>query len=281
MTGAVFAAVLLAAFLHAAWNAVVKSGDDKWLSMAAVVIGHAVPAAVALLFVPAPAPESWPWVGLGVALHFGYQWFLLSAYRLGDFTRVYPLARGSAPLIVALVSVAVLGASLNRTEVAAVALIAAGILSIALSRAGSAPDRGAVAAALVTGCFIASYSLADGVGARASGSPVGFYAWIAIGGAMTFAAFTAWCRPGLATALPRRAPAAFFGGGPASFVAYALVVWAFTQAPIALVAALRETSIVFALLIGAFVLRERIDLARVASTFVTLVGVGLLRLSRP
>ena len=129
--------------------------------------------------------------------------------------------------------------------------------------------------------FIAAHLLCDGIGARLSGSPVGFFAWSAIGGALAFTAFTAWRRPGLVRALPRRAPAAFFGGGAASFAAYALVVWAFTQAPIALVAALRETSIVFALLIGAFVLRERIDLARVASTFVTLVGVGLLRLSRP
>ena len=281
MTGTVFVAVLIAAVLHAAWNAVVKSGDDKWLSMAAVVIGHAVSAAVALLLAPAPAPESWPWIGLGVALHFGYQWFLLSAYRLGDFTRVYPLARGSAPLIVALVSVAVLGASLTGTEVAAMALIAAGIVSIALSRAGAAPDRGAVAAALVTGCFIAGYSLCDGTGARLSGSPVGFFACAAIGNSALFAAFTAWRRPGLLRGLPRRAPTAFLFGGAASFAAYALVVWAFTQAPIALVTALRETSIVFALLIGAFVLRERIDLPRIASTFVTLVGVGLLRLSRP
>ena len=281
MTGTVFAAVLLAALLHAAWNAVVKGGDDKWLSMAAVVIGHSVPAGLALLFVPAPAPAAWPWLGLSVALHFGYQWFLLSAYRLGDFTRVYLLARGSAPLIVALVSVALLGVSLSGLEVAAVALIAAGILSIALSRAGAAPDRGAVAAALATGAFIAAYSLCDGTGARLSGSPVGFFACAAIGNSAAFAAFTAWRRSGLLRGLPLRAPTTFLFGGTASFAAYALVVWAFTQAPIALVTALRETSIVFALLIGAFVLRERIDLARVASTFVTLVGVGLLRLSKP
>ena len=281
MTGTVFAVVLLAAFLHATWNAVVKSGGDKWLSMAALVVGHAVPAALALLVVAPPAPESWPWIGLSLALHFGYQWFLLSAYRLGDFTRVYPLARGSAPLIVALVSVAVLGATLSGTEVAAVALIAAGILSIALSRQGAAPDPGAVAAALTTGLFIAGYSLCDGMGARLSGSPVGFFACAAIGNSALFAAFTAWRRPGLMRGLPLRAPAAFFFGGTASFAAYALVVWAFTQAPIALVTALRETSIVFALLIGAFVLRERIDLARIASTFVTLCGVALLRLSKP
>ena len=281
MSATVFAGVLLAAFLHAAWNAVVKSGQDKWASMAALVGGHAVPAALALLVVPAPAPEAWPWIGLSMAIHFGYQWFLLTAYRLGDFTRVYPLARGSAPLIVALVSVSALGATLSGTEIAAVALIAAGILSIALSRTGATPDRGAVAAALATGLFIAGYSLVDGVGARLSGSPVGFFAWSAIGGAAAFTAFTAWRRPGLVRTLPRRAPAAFFLGGTASFAAYALVVWTFTQAPIALVTALRETSIVFALLISAFVLRERVDLARIASAFVTLAGVGLLRLSRP
>ena len=138
-----------------------------------------------------------------------------------------------------------------------------------------------MAAALTTGIFIAGYSLCDGMGARLSGSPVGFFACAAIGNSALFAAFTAWRRPGLLRGLPLRAPAAFFFGGTASFAAYALVVWAFTQAPIALVTTLRETSIVFALLIGAFILRERIDLAHIASTFVTLVGVALLRLSRP
>lgn len=279
MTTPVFAAVLLAALLHASWNAIVKGGSDKLASMAGMVIGHAVPGLCAVLIFPAPAPESWPWIALGVALHFGYQRFLLAAYRLGDLSQVYPLARGSAPLIVTAVSVLALGAALTGAQVAAIALIVAGIVSIGLGRASRAAP-GAVAAALITGLFIAAYSLADGIGARLSGSPAAFFGWIALLGALPFALHVRIARPGLLRRLPRAAPAAFFIGGWASFTAYAIVVWAFTQAPIALVTALRETSIVFAVLIGALVLRERVDLARVAGSFLALTGVAMMRLAR-
>ena len=279
MTGGVFAAVLLAALLHAAWNGIVKGGRDKLASMAGMSIGHAVPGACAILAFPAPAPESWPWIGLGVALHFGYQWFLLAAYRLGDLSQVYPLARGSAPLIVTAVSVLALGAAITGAQLAAVVLIAAGIVSIGIGRASRAAP-GAVAAALVTGLFIAAYSLSDGVGARLSGSPVAFFGWIAFLGAIPFAAYVRIARPGLLRRVPRVAPAAFFLGGWASFTAYAIVVWAFTQAPIALVTALRETSIVFAVLIGALVLKERVDLPRAFGSFLALSGAALMRLAR-
>ena len=279
MSLGVFLAVLLAAALHAGWNAVVKGGADKLAGMAGMCLGHAVPGALAVLLFPPVAAEAWPWIAGSVALHFGYQWFLLRAYGLGDLSQVYPLARGSAPLIVALVSVLALGATLSGAELLAVGLIACGVAAMGLTRAGDA-SRAAVVAALVTGCFIAGYSLVDGVGARASGSPVAFFGWIAMLGAVPFGLYAQWRRPGLVRRLPWVAPAAFFGGGWASFAAYAIVVWAFTQAPIALVTALRETSIVFALLIGAFVLRERVDLPRVAAAFVTLCGVAAMRLAR-
>ena len=273
------AAVILAALLHAAWNAIVKGGGDKLVSTSAVVIGHAVPGLAAIALLPVPAPESWPWIVLGALLHVGYQAFLATAYRLGDLAQVYPLARGSAPLIVALVSVSVLGVTLATNEIVAIVLIALGIVSIGTARAGR-PDPRAVGTALATGAFIAAYSLNDGTGARLSGSPVAFYAWMTILNAAMTAAILAFYRPGALRALPWRAPAAFWLGGPASFAAYALVVWSFAHAPIALVAALRETSIVFALLIGAAFLRERVDLARIAATFVALCGVVLLRLGR-
>ncbi|UWQ21769.1 EamA family transporter [Jannaschia sp. W003] len=279
MSPGVFLAVLLAALLHAGWNAVVKGGDDKLAGMAGMAIGHAVPGLLAVALLPAPAPASWPWIALGVLLHFGYQCFLLVAYRLGDLSQVYPLARGSAPLIVAAVSVGALGATLSGAEWLAVGLIAAGILGVGLARAGRANPR-AVWAALGTGGFIAAYSLADGTGARLSGSPVAFFGWIAVLGAVPFAIFTEWRRPGLVLRLPVRVPAAFWGGGWASFAAYAIVVWAFTEAPLALVTALRETSIVFAVLIGAVVLRERVETARIAAVLVTLGGVAAMRLAR-
>ncbi|MEM8822671.1 MAG: EamA family transporter [Pseudomonadota bacterium] len=279
MSLTVFLAVLLAAFLHAAWNAVVKGGHDKLAGMAGMSLGHAIPGLFAITLLPMPDAAAWPWIALSVALHFGYQWMLLQAYEIGDLSQVYPLARGSAPLIVTVVSVAALGATLSGQEIAAVLLVAAGILSIGLNRTGRA-NPPAVAMALVTGLFIAAYSLADGVGARLSGSPVAFFGWVAFLGAIPFAIYTRIKRPGLIQILPRVAPVAFFFGGWASFTAYGIVVWAFTQAPLALVTALRETSIVFALLIGAFVLRERVDLARIGSTFVTLCGVALMRIAR-
>lgn len=281
MTPMVFLAVLSAAALHASWNALVKGGADKRLNMAGVVIGHTPLALLVLIFAPAPDPASYPYLVAGMFLHFGYQWFLLASYRIGDLTQVYPIARGVAPLIVAGVSVAFLGVTLGLWELVAVGLIATGILSIALTRgADGLRNRKAAGLALVTGCFIASYSLVDGMGARVSGSPFGFYAWLGLANALIFAVFMAATTPQVLRDLAGKGRMVFLVGGGASFLAYSLVMWAFTQAPIALVTALRETSIIFALFLGVGFMGERLSLAKVASTMVTLMGVALLRLSK-
>lgn len=282
MSTPVFLAVILAALLHATWNAVVKGGADKHVSMTAVVIGH-LPFALAVLpFVPAPTLASLPYLGAGIALHFGYQLFLLHSYKAGDLTQVYPIARGSAPLLVAAISVLFLGVTLQPIELAAIAIIGVGILSISLTRhqTGTRNPRGA-GLALITGCFIAAYSLVDGTGARAANSPLGFYAWLAIGNAAVMAAFMATTSPDTLRNVALNAKRVFFFGGAASFGAYALVMWAFTKAPIPLVTALRESSIIFALIIGVLVLREKLSLAKLASTGFTLIGVALLRLAKP
>ena len=283
MTLSVFLAVLLAALLHAGWNALVKSGADAHVAMAGVVLGH-VPLAVLLIpFSPPPDLAMLPWLAAGILLHLGYQLSLMAGYRIGDLTQVYPIARGSAPLLVAAVSVTVLGVGLSATEGLAIAMIVAGIVSIALvRRADGLRNPRAVGLALGTGCFIAAYSLVDGLGARAAGTALGYWTWAALGNAAIFAAWTALRRPGLLPAICRDRRAVVRGliGGTASYVAYGIVVWAFTQAPIALVTALRETSIVFALLIGVGVLHERLDLAKVLSTLLTIGGAALLRLAR-
>ena len=279
----VFAAVILAALLHAVWNALVKGGGDKHGAMAAVVIGHAPLALAVAAVAPAPDAAALPFVAGSVALHLGYQVFLVAAYRIGDLTQVYPLARGAAPLIVALVSVGALGVVLSPAEVIAIAAIGAGIMSLALvRRADGLRNPRAAGAALATGGFIAAYSLVDGWGARLSGSPLGYWTWTALANAIVFGCWTMFVRPDLIRGAPRNRALLRVGliGGSASFVAYALVIWAFTQAPIPLVTALRETSIVFALGIGVVFLRERLDLARVASVVMTLFGVVLLRLGR-
>ena len=281
MSTTVFIVVLLAALLHAGWNSLVKSGLDKRISMGAVVLGH-LPFALPLLFLsPLPTVESLPYLLAGTLLHFGYQLFLMQSYRLGDLTQVYPMARGSAPLIVALFSTLVLGVSMQGTEVLAVGIIGAGIISLALvRRADGQSNPHAAWLALATGGFIAAYSLVDGLGARLAGTALGFYAWLSLGNGILMLAYL-WFSPGQALrqiAGPARW-VGFWGGG-ASFAAYALVIWSFTQAPIALVTALRETSIVFALVIGVFVMKEPLDLRKLMATMTTLLGAALLRFAR-
>ncbi|PTX55535.1 EamA-like transporter family protein [Litoreibacter ponti] len=278
MSVTVFFAVLTAALLHATWNAMVKGGADKRLNMAGVVIGHTPLALLALVFVPAPAPESYPYILAGMVLHFGYQMFLLGSYKIGDLTQVYPIARGVAPLLVAGVSVVALGVELSGLELLAVITIAIGILSISLVRGADGLRNGkATGMALTTGCFIASYSLVDGMGARVSGSAVGFYAWLGLANAAIFALYMAVTTPQVLRDMPRKGAKLFWIGGGASFLAYSLVIWSFTQAPIALVTALRETSIIFALLIGVLLMGERLSLGKILSTAITLAGVVLLR----
>jgi drug/metabolite transporter (DMT)-like permease len=273
--------VLFAAALHATWNALVKGAPDKLISMTAVVLGHAPFAMLAFPFVPLPEAASVPYIAAGATLHVGYQLFLFWAYRHGDLTQVYPIARGSAPLMVAGVSVLVFRETLSTIQLVAITTIACGIMSLVLVRGsqGLHNPRGA-ALALITGCFVAAYSMVDGYGARAAGTAVGFYAWETMLNAAAFALIVAITSPGvLRTTIDKHKRLMAIGGG-ASFAAYALVVWAFTQAPIAVVAALRETSIVFALLIGVFFLKERLDLAKLVSAMLTMLGALVLRFSK-
>ena len=281
MDGLVFMAVIGAAVLHASWNALLKGGSDKTLSMAAIIIGHVPLALLALPFVPLPTLASLPYLFTGILLHFGYQMFLLKSYQMGDLTQVYPIARGSAPLLVALVSVVFLGVHLNSLEVVAILIIGTGIISLALvRRSDGSQNVNAAAVALITGGFIASYSLVDGLGARLAGTSLGYYSWLSIGNGVLMIILLAVRSPETLRALPRQGRPMLIVGGGASFVAYAIVTWAFTQAPIALVTALRETSIVFALLIGVFFLKEPLNLLKVFSTMTTLLGAILLRYAR-
>ena len=280
MTWTVFFAVILAAALHATWNGMAKGSADKELSMAGVILGHVPYALVALIFfVPMPAAQSWPWLILGMIAHFGYQIFLINAYRIGDLTQVYPIARGVAPLIVTVVTLVILDVELSWLQLAGVFTIVLGLFSLAFLRgADGLRNPKAAGLALVTGCFIASYSLADGMGARLAGTAVGFYAVLALLNAVVFAIYLMKWRPGVLPRLPSEGARTFVIGGGASFAAYALVVWGFTQAPIAVITALRETSIVFALFIGVVILGEGLSRGKVVATVLALIGAALLRL---
>ena len=281
MSLVVFIAVIGAAVLHVAWNTLLKGGHDKVMSMGAIVIGHIPLGVIVLFFVPLPSMESIPYIIVGICLHAGYQLFLLRSYQAGDLTQVYPLARGSAPLIVMLFSIVILGVRLEQIQFLSILLIALGIISLALTRrANGEQNILATKLALTTGLFIASYSLVDGLGARISGSSWGFYSCLTIGNGLLAILYLVLNAPDSLRNLIVTGRMVFIVGGGASFLAYGLVTWAFTQAPIALVAALRETSIIFALLMGVFFLKERLNLIKVFATFLTLFGLVLLRFTK-
>ena len=277
MSIVVFLAVMGAALLHAAWNTLLKSGNDKLMSMGAIVIGHIPLGLIALVFVPFPSWQSLPYLCVGVFLHAGYQLFLLRSYQIGDLTHVYPIARGSAPLLVTLFSIFILGVQFDLFQLLSIFLIALGIISLALVRSSDGQRNSlATMSALTTGCFIASYSLIDGLGARVSGSSWGFYSCLTISNGILAILYLFMTAPEKLNEMVFKGRKVFVLGGGASFLAYGLVTWCFTKSPIALVGALREISIIFALLMGIFFLKESLNLKKVFSTFVTLSGLIFL-----
>ena len=277
----VIGAVLLAALCHATWNFLVKRTDDPHQGMTAVVIGRVPFGLIAIVSTPAISVSAWPYVVVGALLHIGYQFFLLNSYRYGDLSQVYPMARGAAPLITAVVSILLLGEQYNPPQTAALFIIGAGIISLSLTRPkkDTSTRSAALILAIITAAFISSYSIVDGVGARVAGSALGFYGCLTTINGLIFIGIIARIRPGMVTqVVTRQTPITLFGGG-ISFLAYGLVIWSFTKAPIALVAALRETSVIFALLLGVFLLGEKLTGLKALAVLLTLIGIILLRLS--
>lgn len=278
LTWPVALAVLFAAFLHAGWNALVKSGRDKALDTAAQnLIGWPLALAV-LALTGLPAPEAWPWLAASAAIHVAYFALLAAAYRHGDLALTYPLMRGTAPLLVALVSASVFAEPLSAPAWAGVAGVCAGVLALGMSR-HALESRRAVALALANSVVIAAYTLVDGQGARASGNAAGYVAVLFMLNALPFGLFVA-SRRGLAASwrhLRGRAPLAA-AGAAASLASYGIALWAMTRAPVASVAALRETSVLFAVLIGSWGLREAFTARRAWGAAAILAGVLALRL---
>ncbi len=265
--------------MHAGWNAIVKIGLDRFSSILLLSMVQGGMALVLLPFFAAPLAAAWPWLAASALLHSGYKLFLIRAYQHGDLSQVYPLARGTAPLIVALVGALFLGESMTAGKTAAVAVIALGV--IVMSRNGGGLDRlpgKALLFALGTACFTASYTLIDGVGARIAETASGFVLWMFAGDAlgMTGFALATRGRRTFSTLLPAWRSGIAAGG--LSLGSYWIAIWAFTLAPLALVAALRETSVLFAMLIGVFLLGERANPWRWVSAGLILSGVTLMRL---
>jgi drug/metabolite transporter (DMT)-like permease len=277
----VFGIVLVAALFHAAWNAFVKIDGDRTLFMAVLMTASGIAALCATPFLPLPRLEVWPYIALSVMLHVGYSTCLIFAYRYGDLSHVYPLARGSAPLIVAMASVMVFDEVLSQAAWFAVLLMACGIMSLSLTRnEQNLKDPKAVLFALVTGIFIASYTLTDAAGARLAGNAHSYAAWMLGLEWIPFAAFVLWQRRTRGVQQARSVWRLAVPMGLLSLAAYWAVIWAMTVAPASLVAALRESSIVFALLFGVLFLNERLSLVRLAATFTTIFGAALLKFSR-
>jgi drug/metabolite transporter (DMT)-like permease len=278
--------VLFAALMHAGWNAIVKGGGDKLLTTVMITSAAGVIAALALPFLPQPAAASWPFIGGSVSLQILYYALLAAAYRRGDLSHAYPIMRGTAPLIVAAVSVWLIGEAVSGERWLGIALICAGVLGLASHRpahlaqgAHSAHHRSATAYALANAGVIASYTVIDGLGVRRSGAPTAYTLWIFL---LTGIELLLW-----ASIWRRRELGAYLrgqwlqglAGGAGTVVSYTLALWAMTVAPVALVAALRETSILFATLISALVLKERLTMPRAGCIGLIVAGAWALRLA--
>lgn len=280
MPAPVLAAILCAAFLHAAWNAALKSRTDSFMAALAVMSGAALIGALALPFLAPPAAASWPFIVASSLIHVAYYALLAASYRHADISHAYPLMRGVAPVLVAMASVFITGEPLQSAQWSAIGLICTGGATLTLGARGDA--SGGVRPTmlvLLTAMAIAAYTLVDGLGVRRSGSPAAYTAWVFIASGIGIAAVS-WRRTaGQLPAYLIRHPVLPLLGGIATTISYSLALWAMTQAPIAVVAALRETSIVFATAIAVFVLRERASRARICGAGLVALGAVAVRLA--
>lgn len=279
MSALVFAAVLCGAALHASWNAIVKGGSDKLLSTVLVAACSAVIALALLPFLPLPARASWPYLAASAVLQTLYFALVAAAYRATDMSRAYPLMRGLAPTLVALFGAAFLGQYLTPAGWTGVALVSVGVFAMAFALTGTAgASRRGTAFALANAAVIASYTLVDGAGVRASGAPVAYSMWLFVLATplvawallTRFRAVVAYGRDNLWRGLM---------GGIGNLGSYGIALWAMTRAPVAVVAALRETSILFGLAIAALVLGERIGPVRIIAAGLIVLGAITLRLA--
>ncbi|WP_434673992.1 EamA family transporter [Pseudomonas sp. R1-15] len=266
--------VLFAALLHASWNALLRGGADRLWSMTIMCVAIAVTCVVAAAFMVPPAAASWGYAVLSAVLHVGYNLFLVRSYRVGDLGQVYPISRGSSPALIALGAAVFAGESIAPGVLLGIALVSGGIISLAFrGRKLSVPS---LPYSLGTGCFIAAYSVVDGIGARLSGAPLAYTVWMcALWGVMMPMVYIGLrdarslfsVRPGIFSAA---------AGGLVSLLAYGIVIYAMNEAPLGAVSALRETSVLFAALIGAIFLGETLTARRILACAVIVSGTIII-----
>ena len=270
--------VLAAALMHACWNAIAKSSENKLLDITAMALAGGALCALVLPFLPFPERAAWPWLAASLLLHFLYFIALVGAYSWGDLSHSYPLMRGLAPVLVALFGVVLLDDRLAPSMWAGILLISAGILlPFWLARGAGGTRLKGTLFALANTAIIAAYTLVDGVGTRLSAHPLSYCLWLFLLDPLPILVLAlARHRAGVWHYMRRRwLPCTL--GGLLTITAYGIVLWAMTRAPIAAVAALRETSVVFAAVIGAVFLREGFGAARIAGAVLVVCGVAALR----
>jgi len=284
VTWPIVGAVLFAALLHASWNALIKSGKDKALDTALIhILGCGVGVVLVAMF-GLPRREAWPWLAASMTIHIGYYITLVGAYRHGELGFTYPIMRGTAPLLVAMLSGPLIGEHLSTAAWLGVAGISGGVLLIGLTRSHvhGGSRRHAFAYAFANAAIIAAYTLVDGLGVRASGNALQYVALLFMLDGLPYFAIIMWQRrAALADSvafMKQRWPVALLGSS-ASLGAYAIALWAMTKAPVASVAALRETSVLFATLIGVLMLKERFRFQRILGAGAVVAGVMALRLA--
>ncbi len=275
MSATIVAIILLAAFLHAVWNAIVKLAVDRTTTLGLVALGHVLPGAVMISLLPLPNAESFLYIVLSTLVHFGYFFMLGRAYRVGDFSVVYPIARGVVPALVSLWAMVILGEVLPFFVWAGIALIVIGILLSNWGGLRSGVGKAEIGYALATGFFISMYSVIDGVGVRLSGDPISYWAWGAFLHVF-IAIFVAFRRHHTFSQLPAMVWVVGVGGGMVSMSAYGLVLYAQIFAPLGAVSALRETSVIFATLIGFIVLKEGNWKRRLGAAILMAIGIALI-----
>jgi drug/metabolite transporter (DMT)-like permease len=266
--------------MHAVWNAMVKKHPDKVVAVSGIVFGHVPCSIIAIILFPAPSIESIPYIIASAFIHQGYNWYLLTAYQIGDFTKVYPMARGFGPLVATIISIVLLGLILDNFIILSILLVCLGIMVVGIFDQNAFNNLKIIQYSLFTGFFIGLYSLVDGYGARASLSVVSYISWSFTLSSLLFPILLKIKKhENVFKRVMNEGKQIFWIGGTLSYVIYIIVVWGFTKAPIPMVSALRETSIFFSIFIGYFFLKERITLTKIISIILIVTGVIGLKLA--
>ena len=270
--------VLVAAVLHAGWNTLIKISGDRVAVMAFVTLSGCIISLLFLPFVDTPNPESWPLLALTIILHTGYHFFLPIAYDHGDLGQVYPIARGSAPILVTVGAFVFAGENLEPIAVMGVICLSVGVMTLTFEKnSGITKNPKAILFALATGVCIASYTIVDGLGVRQAGSIMGFAIWLTIGdGLLTFFLALIWKGRAIWQVARSNLPIGL-AGGAMQVGAYWIIVWALALAPMGMVSALRETSVLFVALISTFILKEGFGVWRFISAGLVSFGLMLTR----